>query len=175
MIHFFKRRNGPAKLPRPHTKNFGAGAGGITAIELLISVAVILVLFVFIVGLFKKLNENQVLDSAFGNVVSTIKKARSLTLSSKNNLAYGVHFEAGSIVLFNGVLYNPGSSDNETLNLDAKVFISNLSLNGGGSEIIFQKFTGNTGQNGTIQLSLKSDANKKKIITVYPTGIIEDN
>ena len=55
--------------------------------------------------------------------------------------------------------------------LSSLVEISNISLNGGGAGIVFQKLTGKTSSYGSLRVRLKSDNNKYKIISVKSTGI----
>ena len=100
-----------------------------------------------------------------------INEARVKTVSSEDYSRFGVRFEANRAVFFKGdVFAEPNPSNIETL-LSPLVEISDISLNGGGVDIVFQKLTGKTGNYGSLRVRLKSDNNKYKTISVKSTGI----
>lgn len=146
---------------------------GFTITETLIVIAIIAVIVTIVVSAFSKFNNNQSLGGAIGEVTSTLNEARANTLASYDNSAYGVHFQTDKVVLFKGGVYSSSDSDNEDVILSSKISISNISLTGGGSDVVFKRLTGKTDQNGTITLSLISDPTKTKTITIHGSGIIE--
>ncbi len=141
--------------------------------ETIIIVAVSIILFAIIVSAFSGFNKNQSLNSTSSEVVSVLNEARALTLASLDNKAYGVHFQSDKVILFKGSVFSSSDPDNKITTISSKISISNISLNGGGDDIIFQRLTGKTDQDGTITLSLVSDPSKSKTITVGVSGIIE--
>ncbi len=141
--------------------------------ETIIIVAVSIILFAIIVSAFSGFNKNQSLNSTSSEVVSVLNEARALTLASLDNKAYGVHFQSDKVILFKGSVFSSSDPDNKITTISSKISISNISLNGGGDDIIFQRLTGKTDQDGTITLSLVSDPSKSKTITVLVSGIIE--
>jgi len=58
--------------------------------------------------------------------------------------------------------------------LNASDAVFNITLAGGGSDVIFNRLTGETSQNGVITLSSPSTA-QIKTVTVYKTGVVESN
>ncbi|MBV22261.1 MAG: hypothetical protein CMI57_02065 [Parcubacteria group bacterium] len=146
---------------------------GFTMTETIIIVAVSIILFAIIVSAFSGFNKNQSLNSTSSEVVSVLNEARALTLASLDNKAYGVHFQSDKVILFKGSVFSSSDPDNKITTISSKISISNISLNGGGDDIIFQRLTGKTDQDGTITLSLVSDPSKSKTITVGVSGIIE--
>ena len=141
--------------------------------ETIIIVAVSIILFAIIVSAFSGFNKNQSLNSTSSEVVSVLNEARALTLASLDNKAYGVHFQSNKVIFFKGSVFSSSDPDNKITTISSKISISNISLNGGGDDIIFQRLTGKTDQDGTITLSLVSDPSKSKTITVGVSGIID--
>jgi Tfp pilus assembly protein FimT len=146
---------------------------GFSLTEMIIIVAVSVILLTIVVSAFSGFNNNQSLNSASGLVTSVLNEARALTLASYDNEAYGVHFESDKVTIFKGDTYSSSDPDNKVTTISSKISISDISLSGGGDDIIFQRLTGKTSQNGTITLSLISDPSKSKTITVEVSGIIE--
>ncbi len=156
-----------SKLKSPSFRKGG------TLLEILIVIVIMSILSVITYVSFVNLNKSEALNKQAAGVVSLVKEARSETLSSKGALAYGVHFETTKAVLFQAPTYSSGSSSNITLTLNPLIQISSKSLTGGGAEVIFQRLTGKTSQDGTVTLSLISSASTTKSITVSKTGLAE--
>lgn len=147
--------------------NFSAG---FTLIELLVVFAIVAVLVLLAIFAFRYFQEERALTGATEGVLSTIAQARWRTLASKNQTVAGVHIEAGSYVLFQGVNYVAGAATNETFLLPPEVEFNGWNL-GGGDELIFDRLTGKTSQAGTIQFRLKNRPARTKTITILGTGI----
>ena len=142
--------------------------------EVLVVVAIMGILATFVVIAYSKFNSMQALDKNMALVSSVLNQARSLTLASKDNTQYGVHFDADQIVLFAGSSYSESNPDNNAIALSVSVAVS-ASFLGGGSDVIFQRLTGETEQSGTVTLSLVSSPASVKSLTVFETGIIQHN
>lgn len=150
---------------------------GISLIEILVSISIIAILSVIVALNLSKFHNQQVIKNTTADVVSLLNKARNDTISSKNSNTYGIHFQSNIVTLFTGTSYNVSSS-NEIINFDSTVTIPSIggiTLNGGGSDIVFQRITGDTVNNGTIIIQLSSDATQQKIITISSLGIISVN
>jgi prepilin-type N-terminal cleavage/methylation domain-containing protein len=144
---------------------------GVTLLEFVVVIAIVVVLTSIIVNSFSAFKNNKVLDTGVENILSVLAKARGNTLASKNAYQYGVHFESAQIVLFQGAVYSVSDPNNEIISLDTSLEVSSISLAGGGSEVIFDRLTGKTSENGTIVIRVKSDTTKTKTITIDATGI----
>src|SRR3989344_9234934 len=103
---------------------------GITAIEILVVIAVLGIIFAIALPQFSKMRENQVVKTAVSDTLSSINKARSQTLSSLNSSSYGVHFQSDRVIIFTGQSYSEGAAGNETINIVTPATISNVTLNG---------------------------------------------
>ncbi len=145
---------------------------GITAVEALIVIAVLGLMFMIVFPQFAKSRENQVIKAGVQDILSSIDKARVNTLSSLNSSEYGIHFEANAVIIFKGTVFSSGSQDNETVDIISPANISNISLIGGANDFYFHRLTGAPSATGTITISSPSFS---KIITISATGIASVN
>jgi len=148
---------------------------GFTLIEFIIAISIVLVLSTLSIISFASFRNNQALSNSFSDTISMINEAKINTISSKDGLSYGVHFEAGRAVLFKGLTFTEPNPDNKELNISPLIEISSISLNGGGSDLIFKKLTGKTDQYGSLIFRVKSDISKTKTINITLSGSINQN
>jgi len=146
---------------------------GFSIIELLIVVSVAVIIFILATSTFSTFNKNRALSGSVENVVSVLETARSRTLASKDDYVYGVHFETDRVILFRDNTYDSGTTTNETTLLSTFTTITDISLLGGGDDVIFQKITGKVAEDGTITITLLRDTSASTTITILPTGVIE--
>ncbi len=143
---------------------------GFTVLELLVVMAILGIVVSITMASFASLRQSKSLQVEALSVLSLLEKARADTLGSKGALQYGVHVETTKAVLFSGATYSSGNSSNITAVLNPLIQISAITLTGGGANVVFDRLTGETGQYGTLTLSLLS-ASSSKIISVSQTGI----
>jgi len=144
-----------------------------TIIETLVIIAIIGVLLIIVLFTFANKGADKQLDADTLNVKTLLEEARSLTTSAKDASSYGVHFETRKIVLFTGATYTAGLSTNKESLLSSTVEISNISLVGGGSNVVFNRLTGGTNQSGTVTLRLVANTSKTRTVTVNAVGVVE--
>lgn len=142
---------------------------GFTLIELLVSVAIILIITAVTLFSLTTLNKQVSLDSSSQNVLSVLRLARSQTLASKGQTVYGVHFETTKFVLFTGTTYSPSAATNKDFSL-GDCQIGAISLNGGVSDVVFDRIRGTTAGYGSVIVQLTSDTTKRNIIDIASTG-----
>lgn len=147
---------------------------GFTLIEILIAIGIILIITVVTLFSLSTLNKQVSLESASQNILSTLRLARSQTLASKSQSAYGVHFETTKYVLFTGTSYTDGAAGNKEYLLGDSE-ISSISLNGAGGEVVFARIRGSTTQYGSVVVRLTSDTNKSKTINIDSSGQVSLN
>jgi len=145
---------------------------GFTLVEILIVLSVLGIIAAIVMFSFSSVSSSGALDRSVSDVISALSQARSETLSSKDNSSYGVRFEQSEVIIFKES-YSPGNSENVTISLSGPTLISNVSLGGGGSEVLFERFTGNAATGGTVTLT--NNAGSTKVITIYETGLFETN
>ena len=121
---------------------------------------------------FSNVKNSQALDRDTDAIVATLRQARSQTLVSLNSTNYGVHFASSQFTLFAGGTYSANASGNQVFNMTGSDTIVTISLAGGGNDIIFNRLSGETAQNGTITVS-SSSAGRSRAVTIYKTGLIE--
>ncbi len=148
---------------------------GLSLIEILLVIAIATLLTGFVALSLGKVNASEALDKNADLVISVLNEARSMTLSSVGDTRYGVHFDANQAVLFQGASYNSAASTNVPTQINALVTIQNISLAGGGSNVIFDRLTGKTSYTGSIQVALKSATTTYKTITIASTGVVDRN
>ncbi len=145
---------------------------GFTLIELIVVLIIIFVLSLIILTTFTNFRKNQALEKDTELVVQVLRQARNQTLSSKNSTVYGVHFTAPQVTLFTGGVYSSGDINNQNYTLSSTDTILTISLTGGGSNVVFQRLSGETTQNGTVVVS-SPGISKTKTVTIYRTGLVE--
>ncbi len=146
---------------------------GFTLLEILISLALIVMLAGLVFYSISGFRNKESLDTESRQISSILEEARSLTTSGQGGNAYGVRLLADQVIRFVGTSFASGTASNVTYNLNSAVRINNISLQGGGSDVVFDKLKGTTGNYGTMILSLVSTTSVKKTITVNPTGIMD--
>lgn len=151
---------------------------GISLLEILFVISIIIVITVMIVLNLSKFRSEQALQNTTSDIISLLNEARTNTISSKNATYYSVHFESARAVLFTGGTFTEPVSTNKQIDIDSSVTIPasvGISLNGGGSDVIFTRISGDTQDYGTIIVRLTSDATRQKTITINKTGIVSSN
>ncbi len=143
-------------------------------IELVIVISIITLLAGLIMSGLSMYRKSEALNKDAEKIVGILNDAKSRTLASHNSSQYGVHFASTTITLFTGTTYTSSSATNLVYPLTASDIISNVSLTGGGLDIVFIRLTGETSQNGTITLSSPTTA-KTRTVTIFKTGLIQLN
>lgn len=147
---------------------------GFTLIEILVSVAILLILLVLSITSFTTLRRQVEIDSSGQNILSVLRLARSRTLGSEAESTYGVHFETDKYVFFKGNTYTAGASDNKEYTLtDSEIY--EINLNGGGSEVVFNRIRGTTSQFGNVKIRLTNQTTKINTININSSGQVSLN
>src|SRR3989344_6561642 len=95
-------------------KNFRRG---ITLIEILIVIAVLLILATVILGAFSGFRAQKTLDATTETVIAGFSRARLNTMSSKNDGRYGIHIEPTRLTYFLAPTFATGTATNSILPL----------------------------------------------------------
>lgn len=147
---------------------------GFTLIEMIATIALMMVFAVLTMNAFLRYRENSAVDKTIVRIASMIEKARTLTLGGKNKAVYSVSVHIDNAVLSSSL----SSTPIEVFRYDPYVVAAN-SLNAIGSStvetITFNKVTGNAMATGTIQIYLVKRTPSYKQITIYNTGLVEVN
>ncbi|MBU1177358.1 MAG: prepilin-type N-terminal cleavage/methylation domain-containing protein [Patescibacteria group bacterium] len=139
---------------------------GFTLIEIIIVIAVIFFLVSTSIVSYRYFEKSTELEKTTQNIITTLKLAQAKTTSSEEASQYGVHFENDKYILFKGDEYQPESEDNKIYNISNRLEIE-------GNDIIFQRISGKTEQNGNVSIRTISNPSSFKIIDIKSSGIIE--
>lgn len=144
-----------------------------TLLEVLVAVAILLTVSSLILRTMNSYRLRQGLDSAGETVATALSLARESTLSSRDDSVYGVHFESDRVIVYKGATYTPGASSNSTHLLPSTTFISTTTFSGGGSNILFNRLLGTTGNYGTTTIALRAATTSVRYVVILGTGVIE--
>jgi len=148
-------------------QNFGEG---FTLIELLVSLAVLSLMAAVVFVGYRGMSARFELKTQSSKVLDVFNLAHARTVSSLDASQYGVHVEQTQYVLFKGATYSAGDPDNVVYALSSSVEISDITLLGGGVDVLFDRLTGKTSQAGTFRVRLVSDNSRYKIVEVLASG-----
>jgi type II secretory pathway pseudopilin PulG len=150
---------------------------GISIIEIMVVISIIVLIIAIVIPGFTDFRNQQAIAVTTEDVASLLNEARNNTISSINSNTYGVHFESTRAVLFTGSSFSE-SSNNKQIDFSHAINIpttGGINLNGGGSNVVFQRITGDTANSGTIVIRLQNDTTKQKIININSIGVISVN
>jgi prepilin-type N-terminal cleavage/methylation domain-containing protein len=148
---------------------------GFTLVEIVVAITIAALLVFFSIRMFGSFRDTQVLQGETSQAVSLVAKAQSYTLNSKADSEYGVRINGDQLILFKGLTFASSSPDNEAYVLHPAVGIASTTLSGGGLDIIFDRLTGDTSNDGSFAVYLKADMTQKNTIYVNKTGAISQN
>lgn len=142
---------------------------GFTLIELLVSIAIVTLLAAL--GLSSFINSRNVRDlsNSGSEVLSVLRQAQAKTLAGEGNTTWGVRIEAPRYILFRGASY-AGATLTEIFSLPTSIEIANITLAGGGQEVVFNKLTGRTIQTGTFDVRVKGTGGAVFSVTIDSSG-----
>ncbi|MDP2631986.1 MAG: type II secretion system protein [Candidatus Uhrbacteria bacterium] len=145
---------------------------GFTLIELMVVIA-ILVVMTLMAGIFTSVSSgrNELL-AVTTDAVDTLRRAQWHTMLGNEDSVWGVHFETQKFVLFKGGTYSAVDPSNIETDIAGVLSISSMSLNGGGSEVIFTEPMGETLTDGTVTFE-NSNTGESATVTVNEVGMID--
>lgn len=146
---------------------------GFTLLEIIISIAIFSVILATVIPSLMTFRRSSILNTETQEVVTLANRARLLSVSSKNDQQFGVHFESGKVVLFQGATYTAGAPTNEERVLDSSITGTTV-LDGGGSEVLFAKVTGEASKVATTTL-LVSGTTSSTTVLILKTGVVTIN
>ncbi len=147
---------------------------GFSLLEIVIVLTILTIISFIVVTVFSSFNSAQGLEKDTQSIMAYLDEAKSKTLSSRDASQHGVHFASTTVTLFRGSVYNPADAENRIFNLNSTVVIRGTALTGGGSDVVFNRLTGETSQYGTITV-FSNRASTTRTVTIYKTGSVESN
>lgn len=143
---------------------------GFSILELIIAVGIIAFISTIAVASYYALVSRADLSGNAKNMISTLNLARSETVTSNQANPWGVHFETDKYALFKGSTYNAADSSTKIYTIPSSLEISDIALNGGGSEVLFARITGQTTNYGNITIRNKAQTTNLINITIETSG-----
>ena len=145
---------------------------GFSLIEVLVVIFVIVMISIAIIN-YRSFGQKTELDNTAQNILSALRLAQTKTIASEQASQYGVHFENSQYVSFAGNIYQPTDPDNKIHQVPNRLEIYEIDLLDEGSDVVFQKISGHTNQNGAIGLRMISQPSEIKTIVIHSFGQVE--
>ena len=145
---------------------------GYSALEVVIVIGIVAVVAGVILAPVSGFRAAQDLNNSADRIVAMLSEARSKTVASNSDSRFGVHFEAGSATLFRGDAYSEGDGENVVYLVPDRALVE-TALQGGASDVLFNRLTGGTQRYGTVTLRSVADPGDTKAVTINQYGIVE--
>ncbi len=151
---------------------------GFTLVEILVIIGIMVILVAFAIPSYRFFQRESDLNNSAEEIINTLRLAQSKTLASEGASQYGVYFDQTisphQYTLFKGTGYTlRDSSFDEIHKLPESIEIFAINLNGGGSEVIFDRILGTTSHFGSLSIRLKNDPGKTKNIYIENSGQVD--
>lgn len=143
---------------------------GFTLIEVVLAVGILAISAIIIIPAWQSFSDTVNLGNTAKMIETKVKLAKNYSLSARNDTNYGIHFETDNIVLFAGSVYAAGAPGNQIYNLPDNTEIYGINLNGGGADLVFNRLTGTTVNDGTIGLRITSRPARAKQASINSQG-----
>ncbi len=144
---------------------------GFTLLEMLIVLAIITIIAGISMQVFQSLYQDSALRAGGSEVYGALVSARSDTLAAQNDTVYGVRVSSSTVTRFIGASYTPGSATNKVYTFEGEVFATS-SLITSGTNIIFERLTGEPSATGTIYIR-DTNGTGTTTIVIHASGLIE--
>lgn len=142
----------------------------------MMEISLVIILFAVVAGLsilfYQSMQVRSDLSSIASSFVEIGRVSQGNAAAGKDDISHGIHLEADKYILFSGINYNPNSSANYIVTLPSSVSITNINLNGGGSDIVFSLPKGETDNYGTFTFE-SAQINKSQTITITKIGTLD--
>jgi len=144
-------------------------------IELLVVIGVSLVLLGISAGAYTALNRGSSIDTEARKLESVLNLARNRTIASEGGQSFGVHMDTSGdeYIIFPGSSYIVSNPENKKFEMPSQVSINSVALNGGGSDIVFDRLSGTTSQFGSIAVQDVGDSSRIMTLCIEESGAIE--
>ena len=147
---------------------------GFTFLELMVSISIMaLLVSLGLASLFRSRNLREVTANG-QNLLSVVRQAQAKTIAAEENSQWGVRLENDRFILFRGAAY-AGSPYIQIYLLPSYIEMVNITLTGGGQEIVFNRLDGRTDQSGSFEVRAKSSPSTIFPIVVHSSGQVEQS
>jgi len=143
---------------------------GFSLIEVLLAVIIISILIGLASTYYSNSQVRADISYQASNLVHYLRLAQSGALSGLNDSDQGIHFDETGYTLFEGSTYDEDEPKNVRKDLPESMTLSDIDLNGG-DDVIFEKGSGETDNDGTVTLSAIA-ISRDIVITINSVGTI---
>lgn len=120
---------------------------GFTILEVLLVIAIFSIIVVMFLPVGVDFYKIQLINRTNDQILWLLKSARNNAITQQNNSDFGYYYNDNMVVLFEGSSYDSREQDKDfTYSVPSDISII------GPSEIVFEKYTGNPDQTGTISV-----------------------
>lgn len=147
---------------------------GFTLVEILLVIAILGGLIGISFPILRSLLITNYLTGSADEIVQTLRQAQTNAISGAGDSKWGVFFDKDNnkFIFFKGETFLGRDQSYDLISdLPKSIKIESISLNGGGTAIVFQKTNGKTNQYGSLTLEGLNNQTKDIIINQY--GVIE--
>lgn len=147
---------------------------GFTLIETAVVLGIIFILLALTAPVYRFFEMEGDLTNGAEEIVNALRLAQDKTMASENASRWGVYFSTSTnqYTLFRGNSYAARTiSLDEVRNLPKTVEFYGVDLTGG-SEVVFERVTGNANSTGNVSVRQKTDSSRTKTIYVESSGQI---
>ena len=138
---------------------------GFTLIEVIISVAIIVLVGATLLFAFAQLERSTALNRSSDGALVFFRLARERTIAAEDNAQWGVNVAADQMRLFTGASFSGDAEDTFTL---PNSVTAAASLVGGGPDVVFDRIDGATATSGTVTLT--GPGGGQRILTIFASG-----
>lgn len=153
----------------PFRRNRGGLLAGFTLLETVVVIAVIVLIGTLAMASAVSSRRGRDLTNAGQNILSVLGAAQGHAVAGEDALPWGVRLGPSQFILFSGPAY-AGSGTTTVYDLPAGIEIANVVLSGGGSDIVFRRLDGRTGQAGTFDVRIAASPGQTFPITIDASG-----
>jgi len=151
---------------------------GFTIIELIIVITIFVIIFAGTSVVIANLYGKQNLKNHGLRLVDDLREAYTNSVSQKNNSTWGVKLDTTTnpdrYVIFKGTAYTlRDASFDRVVVFPAGVFLNQISLNGGGTELLFGQGSGRTSDYGSFRLATSETSDGTFLINVNGLGLVD--
>lgn len=137
---------------------------GLTLVEIVLVISIIVVITALAIPSSLRFFQIQTIDEIADNIIDVLRRSQSQAALQRNDSSFGVKFNPGSYVLFQGNSYvGRDVNEDEVFSLPSDVIVSGI------NEIIFSKLSGFPSSAGTITINISNDS---RIISINSQGKI---
>lgn len=144
---------------------------GFTAVEVMISIAIVVILGAIVVSSFSNARTTKTLDVITDGLVATLEAARADALAGKGSGSFGVAFASSSYSYFIGASYSESDPSNKITELPSGWSLSTTTGNGA-SEILFSRISGAAQTTATVTVTNIAVPSLSRSISIGGSGEI---